>query len=101
MGSAASRADIAILTSDNPRSEDPATIMAAVRSGIPSDTRVDEEPDRRRAIRAALEAAESDDLVLILGKGHEADQEIAGTSAPFDDRTVVLDELRSMAEAAS
>ncbi|MEA2010490.1 MAG: UDP-N-acetylmuramoyl-L-alanyl-D-glutamate--2,6-diaminopimelate ligase [Actinomycetota bacterium] len=101
MGRAASRSDLAILTADNPRSEDPAVIMAAVRTGIPSDTSVVEEPDRRRAIRAALEAAEPRDLVLILGKGHEAGQEIAGTIEPFDDRSVVLEELQLMAEVDS
>jgi UDP-N-acetylmuramoyl-L-alanyl-D-glutamate--2,6-diaminopimelate ligase len=101
MGRAASRADIAILTSDNPRSEDPVVIMAAVRSGIPAATTIVEEPDRRRAIRAALESAEPDDLVLILGKGHETGQDVAGVIEPFDDRTVVLEELRTMTEVVS
>lgn len=101
MGRAASRADLAILTSDNPRSEDPALIMAAVRSGIPAEVTIIEEPDRRRAIRIALEEAGPGDLVLVLGKGHETGQEIAGAKEPFDDRTVVLDELRAMAQVAS
>lgn len=101
MGRAGSRADIAILTSDNPRSESPGAIMAAVRSGIPASTTIVEEPDRRRAIRAALEAAEPDDLVLILGKGHETGQEVAGGVEPFDDRAVVLEELRTMTEVGS
>jgi len=101
MGRAASRADLAILTSDNPRSEDPAAIVAAVRSGIPEEIMIVEEPDRRRAIRAALEAAVSGDLVLVLGKGHETGQDIAGRIEPFDDRAVVLSELRSIAETAS
>lgn len=101
MGRAASRADIAILTSDNPRSEDPAMIMAAVRSGIPAATGLVEEPDRRRAIRAALETAEPNDLVLVLGRGHEIGQEIEGRKEPFDDRDVVLEELRTMMEVPS
>ena len=101
MGRAASRADLAILTSDNPRSEDPAAIVAAVRSGIPDGVTIVEEPDRQRAIRAALVAAGSDDLVLVLGKGHETGQEISGRIEPFDDRAVVLDELRTIAEEAS
>lgn len=101
MGRAASRADVAILTSDNPRSEDPAAIMAAIRAGIPEATAIAEEPDRRRAIRAALEAAESGDLVLVLGKGHETGQEIAGRIEPFDDRDVVTDELRAIVELAT
>ena len=101
MGRAASRADFAVLTSDNPRSEDPAAIVAAVRSGIPTEVTIAEEPDRRRAIRIALEAAGPDDLVLILGKGHETGQEIAGRREPFDDRTVVLEELETMPEVSS
>jgi len=96
MGRAASHADIAILTSDNPRSEDPTAIMEAVRSGIPAALTIVEEPDRRRAIRAALETAHANDLILILGKGHETGQEIAGIVEPFDDRAVVLEELRDM-----
>ncbi len=101
MGRAASRADLAILTSDNPRSEDPAAIVAAVRSGIPEGVTIVEEPDRQRAIRAALDAAGSNDLVLVLGKGHETGQEISGRIEPFDDRAVVLDELRTITEEPS
>lgn len=101
MGRAASRADIAILTSDNPRSESSIAIMTAVRSGIPPTASIIEEPDRRRAIRTALEAAGSDDLVLVLGKGHETGQETAGIIEPFDDRVVVLEELRRMSEVDS
>ncbi|MEA3510998.1 MAG: UDP-N-acetylmuramoyl-L-alanyl-D-glutamate--2,6-diaminopimelate ligase [Actinomycetota bacterium] len=101
MGRAASRADIAILTSDNPRTEIPVAIMAAVRSGIPTDTSIIEEPDRRRAIKIALEAADPGDLVLVLGKGHETGQDIDGIVEPFDDRVVVLEELQRMSEAGS
>ena len=98
MGRAASRADIAILTSDNPRSEDPAMIMAGVRSGIRKETGVVEEPDRRVAIRRALQEARPDDLVLVLGKGHESGQEIRGRIDPFDDRDVVAEELLTTVE---
>lgn len=101
MGRAASRADVAILTSDNPRSEDPVAIMAAVRSGIPEEIEIVEEPDRRLAIRAALVEARSDDLVLVLGKGHETGQEIAGVIEPFDDRAVIIEESRGIAEDSS
>jgi UDP-N-acetylmuramoyl-L-alanyl-D-glutamate--2,6-diaminopimelate ligase len=101
MGRAASRADIAILTTDNPRAEDPVAIMEAVRSGMEKTTGVVEESDRRTAIRYALEEARPDDLVLILGKGHEADQEIGGWSEPFDDREVVADELRAVMGSAT
>ena len=69
-------------------------IRASVRSGIGPSTVVIDEPDRRRAIHRGLEAAGPDDLVLILGKGHEAGQEIAGRIEPFDDREVVLEEMR-------
>jgi len=93
MGQAASRADLAILTSDNPRSENPSTIMTAVRSGMPRDCAVIEIADRRAAIRTALEAAGAGDLVLILGKGHETGQDIGGRIEPFDDRVVALEEL--------
>jgi UDP-N-acetylmuramoyl-L-alanyl-D-glutamate--2,6-diaminopimelate ligase len=93
--------DLTILTSDNPRSEDPVAIMAAVRSGIPEEIEIVEEPDRRLAIRAALVEARSDDLVLVLGKGHETGQEIAGIIEPFDDRAVVIEEMRGIAEDPS
>jgi len=95
MGRAASRAHLAILTSDNPRTEDPAVITAAVRSGMPAGAGVVEEPDRRAAIRMALDAADAGDLVLILGKGHETGQDIGGRVEPFDDRMVVREELES------
>jgi UDP-N-acetylmuramoyl-L-alanyl-D-glutamate--2,6-diaminopimelate ligase len=98
MGRAAAAADVVILTSDNPRSEDPDAIRASVRSGLDASTVVVEEPDRRRAIRRGLEAAGPDDLVLVLGKGHEAGQEIAGRIEPFDDREVVLEEIRALSE---
>ena len=101
MGRAAGSADLVILTSDNPRSEDPDVILASVRSGMETSTVVVEEPDRRRAIRRGLEAAGPDDLVLILGKGHEAGQEIAGRIEPFDDRAVALEELRALSEESA
>jgi len=90
-----------VLTSDNPRSEDPDVIRASVRSGIEASTDVIEEPDRRRAIRHGLEAAGPGDLVLILGKGHEAGQEIGGMIEPFDDRVVALEELLALSEESA
>ena len=98
MGRAAGSADLVILTSDNPRSEDPNVILASVRSGMETSTVVVEEIDRRRAIRRGLEVAGPDDLVLILGKGHETGQEIAGRIEPFDDRVVALEELGARSE---
>lgn len=82
-------ADLAIVTSDNPRNEDPQAILAEVLGGIdPAKPHV-VEPDRARAIRAALQAAGPGDVVLIAGKGHETYQEIAGRMTHFDDREVV------------
>jgi len=85
-------ADIALVTSDNPRSEDPAEIAAEVAGGLDLDV----ELDRRRAIERALEQAREGDVVLIAGKGHEQGQEIAGRKLPFDDREVVRDALRRL-----
>ncbi len=89
---AALLADLLIVTDDNPRSEDPAAIRARVMTGAQSvapaqRAEIREVPDRRAAIRAAVRAATPDDVVLVLGKGHEQGQEIAGISRPFDDRT--------------
>ena len=88
MGEMAAQADIAILTSDNPRSEDPRSIVDEVAAGA-DPSRVVVEVDRRRAIEHAVEMATPDDLVLVLGKGHETGQEIGGEVLPFDDRVVV------------
>jgi UDP-N-acetylmuramoyl-L-alanyl-D-glutamate--2,6-diaminopimelate ligase len=94
MGEAAARADVAVITSDNPRSEDPPAIIAEVVGGIPAGGAVLEVvPDRREAIRFALRAASAGDVVLILGKGHEQGQEISGRIEPFDDRAVAAEEL--------
>jgi UDP-N-acetylmuramoyl-L-alanyl-D-glutamate--2,6-diaminopimelate ligase len=86
IGSAAATADVAVITSDNPRSEDPEAIVKAVAIGAGPGAIV--EVDRRAAIAAAIDMAEADDVVLILGKGHEQSQEIAGSFIPFDDRQV-------------
>jgi UDP-N-acetylmuramoyl-L-alanyl-D-glutamate--2,6-diaminopimelate ligase len=85
-------ADIALVTSDNPRSEDPAAIAADVVDGLDLDV----ELDRRRAIERALEQAQPGDVVVIAGKGHEQGQEIRGRKLPFDDREVVRDALRRL-----
>ena len=89
MGAAAARgADRVLITSDNPRSEDPMCIIAAVASGVSGQAR--REPDRRRAIEAAVLEAAAEDVVLIAGKGHESTQEIAGQRLPFSDQAVAL-----------
>jgi UDP-N-acetylmuramoyl-L-alanyl-D-glutamate--2,6-diaminopimelate ligase len=99
MGRIASElADIPILTSDNPRSEDPAAIAEAVLAGMSGDPVV--ELDRRAAIAQAIELAEPGDVVVIAGKGHERGQEIAGRVVPFDDREVASEALRALRTTA-
>lgn len=94
MGAVAGRlADRVVLTSDNPRSEDPAVIISEVRSGFDDIRTLVVEPDRRRAIALALEAARPGDLVVIAGKGHEAVQLIGDRTLPFDDRAVARELL--------
>jgi UDP-N-acetylmuramoyl-L-alanyl-D-glutamate--2,6-diaminopimelate ligase len=87
-GLAATLSDRAVLTSDNPRSEDPAFILRQVRAGVPAWARpkTAELPDRRQAIRLALGLARKGDSVLIAGKGHEDYQIVGGTKHHFDDR---------------
>jgi UDP-N-acetylmuramoyl-L-alanyl-D-glutamate--2,6-diaminopimelate ligase len=93
---AAAHADDLIVTSDNPRSEDPDAIIAEVLAGIDrADVRT--EPDRARAIALAIGLATEGDVVVIAGKGHEQGQEFAeGRKLPFDDVTVARDVLRSV-----
>jgi UDP-N-acetylmuramoyl-L-alanyl-D-glutamate--2,6-diaminopimelate ligase len=89
MGAAASElADAAIVTSDNPRTEDPAAIIREIAAGMPAGGRHEEIPDRAQAIRRAIEMARPGDTVLIAGKGHESCQEMASRTIPFDDREV-------------
>jgi UDP-N-acetylmuramoyl-L-alanyl-D-glutamate--2,6-diaminopimelate ligase len=85
-------ADVSLVTSDNPRSEDPAVIAAEVVDGLDLEV----ELDRRRAIERALESARPGDVVVIAGKGHEQGQEIAGRKLPFDDREVAREALRRL-----
>jgi UDP-N-acetylmuramoyl-L-alanyl-D-glutamate--2,6-diaminopimelate ligase len=94
MGTAASSADLVIVTSDNPRSEDPASIAEAVRSGIASGEPIIE-LDRRRAIFEAVRVARDGDIVLVLGKGHETTQAFRDRTAPFDDREVAREALEA------
>ena len=97
MGEIAARlADVLVVTDDNPRTEDPAAIRAAVLAGTTGGTaEVVEVGDRRAAIREALSRAAAGDVVLVAGKGHETGQEVDGTVHPFDDREVVRQELTS------
>ena len=90
-------ADRAIITSDNPRSEDPSAIIAAIEAGARETNGVYEiEPDRRAAIARALAVARPGDVVLIAGKGHETGQRFADRVLPFDDRTVAREELERL-----
>ena len=73
------------LTSDNPRSEDPAHILAQMRAGLTAPAHTQVEPDRARAIAAVVAQAQAADVVLIAGKGHETTQEISGVKHPFSD----------------
>jgi UDP-N-acetylmuramoyl-L-alanyl-D-glutamate--2,6-diaminopimelate ligase len=97
MGAVATRlADVAILTSDNARSEDPSAIAGDVLEGVPSDRDAPiVELDRRAAIRAALRGARAGDVVVIAGKGHETGQTSDGVTTPFDDRVVAAEELEA------
>ncbi len=79
------QADLAIVTDDNPRTEDPAAIRAAILKGAPHAREIG---DRREAIRFAIEQAEAQDIVLIAGKGHEQGQIVGDMELPFDDVTV-------------
>jgi len=100
---AASLADVAILTSDNPRSEDPLAILAAMLDGVlsvpqPERARVIVEPDRAAAIWQAVSLAAPGDVIVVAGKGHETGQYVAGTVLPFDDRQVTAEALERLAK---
>src|SRR5438309_11753662 len=102
MGAAAAAlADEVVVTSDNPRSEDPAAIVAEIMEGIDRpDARV--EVDRRRAIADAVALAAPGDVVVIAGKGHEQGQEFSGgRKEPFDDVTVAREALRARVGAGA
>ncbi|HET9897211.1 MAG TPA: UDP-N-acetylmuramoyl-L-alanyl-D-glutamate--2,6-diaminopimelate ligase [Streptosporangiaceae bacterium] len=105
MGAAAAQlADVAILTSDNPRSEDPLAILAEMLAGaitVPADQRahVIVEPDRAAAIELAISGAGKGDVVLVAGKGHERGQYVAGQVIPFDDRQVAAEALANLSAA--
>jgi UDP-N-acetylmuramoyl-L-alanyl-D-glutamate--2,6-diaminopimelate ligase len=101
---AASLADVAILTSDNPRSEDPLAILAAMLGGVLSvpqaeRARVIVEPDRAAAIAQAVVLASPGDAIVVAGKGHETGQYVAGSVLPFDDRKVTAEALERVAKS--
>jgi UDP-N-acetylmuramoyl-L-alanyl-D-glutamate--2,6-diaminopimelate ligase len=87
-------ADVAIATSDNPRSEDPGSILDDVLAGLErGSAEIVVEPDRRRAIGHAVRSARAGDVVLIAGKGHETFQDVRDARIPFEDRRVAREEL--------
>jgi UDP-N-acetylmuramoyl-L-alanyl-D-glutamate--2,6-diaminopimelate ligase len=90
---AADLADVVILTTDNPRNEDPRAIVEEIAAGAAPD---EVELDRRSAIERAIELARPGDIVVVAGRGHETEQELAGgRTVPLDDRDVVREALRS------
>ena len=91
-------ADLAIVTSDNPRSEEPEAIIAEILQGTGSEAAV--EPDRREAIARAVADAGEGDVVVIAGKGHEQGQQFAESTIPFDDREVAREALRRLGAPA-
>ena len=101
MGNAAARlSDLAILTSDNPRGEDPMEIIREVEAGMRGGN-YSAIPDRREAIRFALKSAASGDTVIVAGKGHETYQVIGKQTFDFDDRIVVRELLNELAAGRS
>jgi UDP-N-acetylmuramoyl-L-alanyl-D-glutamate--2,6-diaminopimelate ligase len=100
MGEVASEgADVLVVTSDNPRSEEPRAIIDDILAGVSGEVEV--EPDRAAAIAWALERAEEGDVVVIAGKGHEQGQEFRDRMVPFDDREVAREALRRLGAGAS
>jgi UDP-N-acetylmuramoyl-L-alanyl-D-glutamate--2,6-diaminopimelate ligase len=89
MGAAAQEnADLCIVTSDNPRSEEPEEIIGEILKGM-IEKNILTIPNRREAIAAALSSAKPGDVVMLIGKGHETYQEICGVKHPFDERIIV------------
>ena len=103
MGEVAARgADVAVLTSDNPRSEDPLAVLGEMSAGaaVVDGAQVVVEPDRAAAVARAVAGAGPGDTVLVAGKGHETGQEVAGVVLPFDDREVLAAAARRALGAA-
>ena len=92
-------ADVAVVTSDNPRSEEPRAIIDAILAGVTGEIEVEE--DRAAAIAWALERADEGDVVVIAGKGHEQGQEFRDRTVPFDDREVAREVLRRLEAGAA
>lgn len=96
---ASSLSDVVVLTSDNPRLEEPMEIISQIADGIVKGSDVKIEPDRSRAIKLAINSAEKDDVVIIAGKGGEKYQDIGGVKIPYDDLSVVEETFFEINEA--
>jgi len=94
---AADLADRIVLTDDNPRGEDPAAIVSDIRLGVGEHPRVSVMHDRRAALASAISKARPGDVVLIAGKGHEAEQIVGSERRVFSDRTVAAELLKVVA----
>jgi UDP-N-acetylmuramoyl-L-alanyl-D-glutamate--2,6-diaminopimelate ligase len=103
MGQAAGEgSDFVVLTSDNPRSEEPEAILRDILPGIEkAGAEFIAEPDRAKAIRMAIAAARSGDIVLLAGKGHEKTQTLRDRTVPFDDVKVSLSAIREAANVGA
>ncbi|MES1227495.1 MAG: UDP-N-acetylmuramoyl-L-alanyl-D-glutamate--2,6-diaminopimelate ligase, partial [Armatimonadota bacterium] len=88
--------DLSVLTSDNPRTEDPVQILSDVSKGVVAGSRAEVVVDRREAILFAIRQAQPGDVVVIAGKGHEDYQIIGATKYPMDDRELARDALRQV-----
>ena len=86
---AAAYGDVTVVTSDNPRSEEPTAIIQDIVAGIPAGTRYHTEPDRAAAIAWALKNAQPDDTVLLAGKGHETYQVLKDETIHMDEREII------------
>ncbi|HZH54939.1 MAG TPA: cyanophycin synthetase, partial [Sphingobacteriaceae bacterium] len=88
---AVQNSDKVILTSDNPRTEDPSSIIRDMETGVPASEirKVFSITDRREAIRAACHIAQAGDIILVAGKGHEKYQDVNGERLPFDDKEIL------------
>jgi UDP-N-acetylmuramoyl-L-alanyl-D-glutamate--2,6-diaminopimelate ligase len=95
---AAELSDMVILTSDNPRNEDPADILREMKAGVPAHRtgKVLVVEDRREAIKVACTMAQPEDIILLAGKGHEKYQEIKGEKFPFDDKEILTETLQQL-----
>jgi UDP-N-acetylmuramoyl-L-alanyl-D-glutamate--2,6-diaminopimelate ligase len=98
---AATLADAVVVTSDNPRGEDPLAIVADIVAGVPAGTRVEVEPDRGRAIERAVLNAAPGDVVVVAGKGHETYQIVGARTQHFDDREAARAALAERAQTVT